>query len=441
MTMLRPPHLEGGKPSMHSATALRFAPAISSGLPPPAARPHLAAAIAAVLVAAACLCAIHLHVRAILPAHLAEFARRTSPIKLSGNVLQECAFSTPNEMPIYGSSELDRSAANRPDEFFRDRPTGFSVFPIGRGGTTCLMLLQKVAAAGAVVRGKKTAVFLSPTWFSKEEVGENAVDGNLTADQVSAWVFSRAISAGLKQKIALRLQDYPESLEKEELLTRAMDCLANPTPVNRLVFQALTPCGWLQNLIYQQLEYCSIWREIIKYSSDAPQSPAPSPGAVTTPDWDRLAAEAERRDRATDHGVSFSAAISPNDSDIRKMAKAPARPVRNRNAEFAAKMLDSKEWDDLGLLMEGLKELGADALFVDQPFNGIYRDLGGTTQAGRKPYYDKLARVIAAGGFPLQDYPEHEEDRFFFNDTGHPSGKAWIYYDHGLDDFYRGTHS
>jgi D-alanine transfer protein len=400
--------------------------------------PHLGAGIAAILAAVLCLAAIHLYVRTILPAHLADFASRTSPIKLAGNVLQQCAFSTPDELPIYGSSELDRSAGNRPDAFFRDQPTGFSVFPIGRGGTTCLMLLQKVAAAGAVVRGKRTAIFLSPTWFSKEEVGENAVDGNLTPDQVSAWVFSGAISASLKQKIAVRLQDYPDSLQDEPLLTTAMGCLAKPTPFHRLLFAALSPFGWWQNLFYQQLEYCSIWREIMKYPSVA-ATPRPLPAGQTL-DWDRLAADAERQDRARDHGIPFSAAVSPADRDIKRMFKEPLRPVRNRDAEFAAKMMDSKEWEDLGLLMEGLKELGAQVLFVDQPYNGIYRDLGGTTPEGRRPYYDKLARVIAAGGFALQDYPEHEEDRFFFNDTGHPSAKAWIYYDRGLDAFYRGLH-
>jgi D-alanine transfer protein len=428
---------------MNSLAAPRLEPAaaISAGAEPRPATPHLLAAVGAVAAAALCLGAVHWQVRAILPAHLADFASRTSPIKLSGNVLQECAFSTPGELPIYGSSELDRSAANRPDAFFRDRPTGFSVFPIGRGGTTCLMLLQKVAAAGAVVRGKKTAVFLSPTWFSKEEVGENAVDGNLTPDQVGAWVFSGAISADLKQKIALRLQDYPESLEDEPLLTAALDCLANPTPGRRLLFAALSPVGWLQNLVYQQLEYCAIWREIMKYPSPAPANTTRSPAAAATLDWASLAEAAERQDRAHDQGVSFSAALSKNDRDLVRMEKAAVRPSRNRDAEFAAKMLDSKEWEDLGLLMEGLRELGAQALFVDQPFNGIYRDLGGTTPAGRKPYYDKLARVMAAGGFPLHDYPDHEEDRFFFNDTGHPSAKAWIYYDHALDDFYRGIHS
>jgi D-alanine transfer protein len=399
-------------------------------------RRHLRAALAAMLTAAACLGAIHVYVRALLPAHLADFASRTSPVKLAGNVLPECAFATPREMPIYGSSELDRAAPNRPDAFFRNRPTGFAVFPIGRGGTTCLMLLQKIAAAGKVVRGRKTAIFLSPTWFSKEEVGENAVDGNLTPAQVGAWIFDSPISASLKDQIARRLQDYPTSLEHEPLLTAALGCLAQPTFWHRLLLRALAPIGWLQNLTYQQLEYCSIWREIIKY----PAVPTSSAGVGFAPDWSRLAAAAELQERTHDQGIPFSPVVSRQDRNVKRLEKTAPRHARNRDVEFAAKMLDSREWEDLGLLMEGLRELGVQAVFIDQPFNGVYRDQGGTTSAGRRPYYEKLARVISAGGFPLQDYPEHEEDRFFFNDSGHPSAKAWIYYDRTLDQFYRGLY-
>ncbi len=43
------------------------------------------------------------------------FAARTSPIKLTGNILQTEAFRLPDSLPIYGSSELDRIADNRPD--------------------------------------------------------------------------------------------------------------------------------------------------------------------------------------------------------------------------------------------------------------------------------------------------------------------------------------
>ena len=105
--------------------------------------PHLPAAGAALLLAALSLTALQTLVQHRLPSAMPDFAARTSPIKLTGNVLQTEAFRMPDSLPIYGSSELDRQADNRPDAFFRDRPTGFTAFPIGRGGTTCLLILQK----------------------------------------------------------------------------------------------------------------------------------------------------------------------------------------------------------------------------------------------------------------------------------------------------------
>ena len=98
--------------------------------------------------------------------------------------------------------------------------------------------------------------------------------------------------------------------------------------------------------------------------------------------------------------------------------------------------MKSKEWDDLALLIRGLRELGADPMFISQPFNGIYRDMGGTSPQSRGVYYAKLEQTLRDAGIPLLDFSEHEEDRFFFNDTGHPSAKAWIFYDEGIDHFY-----
>ena len=406
--------------------------------------PHGACALAAVLFVAGLLVVLQAYVQARLPGKMASFASRDSAIKLTGNVLQTEAFNLPGMLPIYGSSELDRPAANRPDEFFRDRPTGFAAFPIGRGGTTCLMMLQKLAAVGQDARGKKTVVFLSGTWFAKESVGEDAVGANLTSPQLSAWLFGSGLSGPLRRKIVRRLLDYPGSLADQPLLDRGVRCLADPTRFHRWMFAGLTPFGWMQNVLFRRLEYCVILREMLVYPGrPAPvKSPRLSPvtgGGTGEPDWDRLAAKAEASDRAHDDGAVYSAtnaAIPENRRAERLRKQIPG----TRDAEFDARLLASKEFDDLQLLIDVLKELGVDALFISQPFNGIYRDMGGTSRRGRQVYYDKLASILAPSGFRLLEFTDHEEDRFFFNDASHPSAKAWIFYNRAIDHFYREIH-
>ena len=400
---------------------------------------HGGAALAAVVAACVLLMAVQREVERVLPGRMADFAARPSPVKLTGNVLQTEAFRLPETLPIYGSSELDRPAANRPDEFFRARPTGFSVFPVGRGGTTCLMIVQKVAAVGVNAHGKKAVIFLSPSWFAREGVGENAVEANLTPPQLGAWLFESVLSAPLRERIARRLLDYPESLQEEMLLGEAVRCVANPTPASRLAFALLKPFGYLQNALASRIEYSAILREMAVRSMPGERKITQVIRTqVGEPDWPHMAAEAEAADRAHDDGAVYSATndllpVSRRGQNIR------AQTPGSRDAEFAAKVLDSKEFDDLQLLVDVLRELDVDALFISQPFNGIYRDLGGTTRRGRRVYYDKLAAILARTGYSLLDFSDHEEDRFFFNDAGHPSAKAWIFYDQGINRFYHGT--
>ncbi len=402
---------------------------------------HGSVALAAFVAVCGLLIVVQGIVENRMPAYMAVFAARPSPVKLTGNVLQSEAFHLPTTLPIFGSSELDRPANHRPDEFFRTCPTGFSVFPVGRGGTTCLMIVQKVAAIGSAAHGKKAVIFLSPSWFAKEGVGENAVDANLTSPQLGAWLFNGGLSRGLRERIARRLLDYPGSLQEEPLLATALRCVAEPTPARRLNLAILAPLGWMQNACTRQLEYCAILREMYldrRFAMSDPISPAINERAGA-PDWAQLAAGAEAADRAHDDGAVYSATnvLVPTD---RRGQNIRRQPPGSRDEDFAAKVVASKEFDDLQLLVDVLRELGVDALFISQPFNGIYRDLGGTTRRSRQIYYDKLADILAQAKYPLLDFSDHEEDRFFFNDAGHPSAKAWIFYNQAIDRFYHQTH-
>ena len=406
--------------------------------------PHVWAALLAVGIAILLLTGIRVEVRRQLPGRLEWFATALSPLRMTGNLLQTRAFSDPGVLPVYGSSELDHHAGNRPDAFFRARPTGFSVFPVGHAGTTCLMILQKIAAAGAAARGRQTVIFLSPTWFAKQEVPRHTVTANLPAAQFSAWIFDSPLSRALKVKIARRLLDYPDTIRDQPLLAGAVRSLAAPTWVNRWIFDTLWPLGKCQNQLSRGLEAGALLWEMHAHPerSGRPARAVRSLAKDTLPrrevDWARLAEQAEARDRARNDGTPYSATMSETVGSQRKPeVRRQARGVRD--ADFGAKLGLSKEWSDLELLTEVLRDLKIRAMFISQPFNGNFYDQSGTTPVGRRAYYEKLAQVIGPSGDALRDYSEHEEDRFFFNDSGHPSAKAWIYYDQALDQFYHGA--
>ena len=426
-------------------------PAVASSAPSPSGSHFLPAAAALGTLLLAFLVA-HGLVWRYLPAHMADFASHESPVRLTGNQLQTRAFQMPGELPIYGSSELDHHSPNRPDIFFRNRPTGFSVFPVGRAGTSSLVLLQKLAAAGRVAAGKKIVVFLSASWFAKEEVAKNAALVNLAAPQLGAWIFDSPLSRRLKGRIARRMAAYPDTLKDQPLLAEAVRVLANPTPGGRLLLAALAPVGKLQNVLFGALEDVVILDEMVRYEQPphvprhppsakpgiAPQPLTPTePLATGEPNWNLLAREAEAEDAALNDGNRYSATTrfatkTPTDRQLR------IAPPGSKDTEFQQRLPNSMEWTDLVLLMDVMKALKVKGMFISQPFNGVYTDFGGVDAPARRAYYKRLARIVSPYGIPIADFSEHEEDRMFFNDSNHPSGKGWVYYNRAIDHFYRG---
>ena len=140
--------------------------------------PHLAPAVTAVILAFVAMTALGSYARSLEARSIAALAADEAIIdpggelyrlKNQGTALQQAAFEAGGLLPLYGSSELNMLRAyNRPyhpTNLFRDRPTGFAVFPVGKEAATCLIIQQKLAAVGPALRGRKVAVSLSPFWF------------------------------------------------------------------------------------------------------------------------------------------------------------------------------------------------------------------------------------------------------------------------------------
>ena len=84
---------------------------------------------------------VHRHIHALAPLSFS--------LKNQGVALQQSAFARPDLLPLYGSSELIKPIPDKAARFFRRYPTNFEVFPVGKAGTTSLIILQKLAGVGS----------------------------------------------------------------------------------------------------------------------------------------------------------------------------------------------------------------------------------------------------------------------------------------------------
>src|ERR1700733_2507768 len=158
-----------------------------------------------------------------------------SEVKLQGVVLQKKAFSQRDLLVLYGSSELAKAMPNNASQFFQDYPTGFRVFPVGQPGTTCLAVLEKVAAVGPDIRGKKVAFSMSPGWFLTQVFDPKWYEGNFSHLQAYELAFSGDLSHGLKRDIARRMLSYPKTLDNQWLLEFTLHRLAADSSLDRWI--------------------------------------------------------------------------------------------------------------------------------------------------------------------------------------------------------------
>src|SRR6266481_4930395 len=212
------------------------------------ATPHLFSALVACTVVIAILCGGRLLAIYLERKTIHWIAPRDFFIKNQGLAFERAAARTPDILLLYGSSELIDPIPNRASDFFSSAPTGFQVCPVGKAGTTSLIILQKLGALGSELRGRKVAISLSASSFLTAGVRPEFYAGNFSLPAASGILFGDAIDLNLKAAIAKRMLQFPDTLEKDGLLELAARCLASGRPADRIVLKAIWPLGKLQTV-------------------------------------------------------------------------------------------------------------------------------------------------------------------------------------------------
>ena len=399
-------------------------PAPITAAPPahPAPRhPQLLAATIAVTLVALLLTAgtywsLHLeetHVHALAP----EF----TPEKLQGAALQKRAFEQPDLLVFYGSSELVKEMPNNATQFFADYPTGFRVFPVGKPGSTSLGVVQKVAAVGPQVRGQKVAFSISPGWFLTEVFDPSFYAGNFSEMQAYETVFSTELSRDLKQRIARRMLDFPDTLKSRPFLRMALQKLSGKRLVDRIAYAACWPLGRLQVRISRLQDHGEVAIHILE--SDLAEKPKGR--GIRGLNWNDLLKKAARFANLT--------AVQNKKNEVERKKMVPG----SQDAAYLTAIGSAREWVDLELLLRTFREMNADVLLLSIPVEDIRLQVYGITKASREEYLRRLSALAAKYNYPVADFREHAaNERFTVDFLDHLSGEGWLYYNKMLDDFF-----
>src|SRR5262245_33449807 len=210
---------------------------------------HLTTALTACAIVIAILCSGRMLAIQLERKEVHWIAPKDFFIKNQGLAFERAAAHRPDILLLYGGSELIDPIPNRASDFFSDAPTGFQVCPVGKAGTTSLIILQKLGALGSNLRGRKVAISLSASSFFAPAVRRDFYAGNFSLPAASGILFGNVIGFNLKAAIATRMLQYPDTLEENGLVQLAARHLASGRLVDRIVLMAIWPLGKLQNVM------------------------------------------------------------------------------------------------------------------------------------------------------------------------------------------------
>lgn len=377
-------------------------------------------------------------------------APASNSIKSKTLTLQRAALADGHLLPVYGSSELYCCGdPYRATQLFASEPGGFEAFAIGRPGVDNLLFAEMFGALGPALAGKKVAVIDSPHWFA--ERGDESGRGyahNFSSEIAGHFVFAAPVSPGLRQAVARRMLDHPDTLADDVVLRLAVQALAAPSPLRLAGYSALIPLGRIEEWIDESWD--AAWTVAFLARSDLRRTTTGSQRVEL--DWDALASRATaiatERDTTNPFGFPddvFHRLMTHGDKRKLEAALASVRAgTTNRDGTllpaplaWEQRVASSPEWEDLRLAVAVLRELGAQPFIMTVPLAGFFADHTILSPQARAGYYDRWEQAAERTGAPWLDFRAEDEDPWFVTDSGgHWSPRGWIFADRALDMFW-----
>jgi D-alanine transfer protein len=343
--------------------------------------------------------------------------------KLHGVALIREALSRPDTLVLFGSSELIPNVPFKGVDFFAEAPTGFSIFPVGKAGTSALSVLQKLGAAGEELAGKKLVLSLSPSFFLAEQVDPKYFEGNSSKLQLKELLWSEKFSGALKRDIARAIIKYPKVLDGEWILEVAMEAVADGGPLSQTILALLKPYAMCDLFVARLQDHF----EAAFALNDPNYLPAANPFQVkrgSALNWDDLFRKAEQ------HSKALGAKSAPRPPKV-------TRAKGTWDNQFMASVRKAQEWRDFELVLRLLREAGANPLVLSMPLHADLLEAQGVSEVGREEYGTRLQQLVGKYGVPFVYFKDHESDPVFFVDQfDHIGSKGWWYYNKAIDDFY-----
>ena len=362
--------------------------------------------------------------------------------KSHGLAIDRLAFSQPDLLPVYGSSELIVGAPHDADELFKDYPTGFRPFEVATSAATPIIMMMRLASMGAALAGKRVVISITPAEFYRPHLEQPSYKANFSRVQATTLAFDTGIPYSLRRDAAMRMLQYPTTIADDPILRWGLESLADRSavrtgPICRGPSARPAPGGGARPLRTTGSSSPSCTRHPELHRSET---------VVPVPiNWANARSARRQRRRCIESSNNpfgfrddyWTANGYKLQQPMDRARLLPVVPLMVNGLHHEPRNL---EWRDFALLLDIVRSLGGQPLVVSAPLSGPFLDYWGVTPVERAQYYDELRDRTSHDGVPLVDFADHDEDRGFVRDPeSHLNDKGWVRFDEVLDAWFHGA--
>ena len=318
---------------------------------------------------------------------------------------------TPKTLVLLGSSELTTTINEEyhPKKIFNYED--FNIMQIGVGNSQNIIHAATIGSIGNDMRNNEIVMIQSIQWFdNKNGILKDAFLSRISSEHVYNTMANDKISKETKEKFINRVIELSSTNKVLNKKYRSYKKYFVEEQGNFITGEFLK----LDNYFYKLKNKYEFFKN--KGRENYPLS------GEKTPDynWKEL-----------DDKVTEQAKERTNNNDYQIDNTYYDKYIRNKydqlkNSSKNTKYDDSKEYDDLDILLSIVKDLNIKMKFAILPANGKWSDYTGIDSATRQVAYNKIKEIAQKNNIEVMDYSSKEYEEYYMFDAMHLGWRGWI---------------
>ena len=324
---------------------------------------------------------------------------------------------TPKTLVLLGSSELTTTINEdyHPKKIFNYED--FNIMQIGVGNSQNIIHAATIGSIGNDVRNNEIVMIQSIQWFdNKNGIIKDAFLSRISSEHVYNTMANDKISKETKEKFINRVIELSSTNKVLNKKYRSYKKYFVQEQGNFITGEFLK----LDNYFYKLKNKYEFFKN--KGRENYPLS------GEKTPDYDwkeldeKVTEQAKERTNNNDYQI--------DNTYYDKYIKSKYDQLKNSSKN--TKYDESKEYDDLDILLSIIKDLNLNLKFAILPANGKWSDYTGIDGEKRLVAYNNLKEIFKKNNIEVMDYSSKEYEEYYMYDAMHLGWRGWIDFERDL---------